>query len=194
MARAVVVCLVWGVLAILPGSVNAQYPQRATLPANCELELKDAAIVFFELELNDRCIIYFDPSTKRVKLTVVTLTLHGKSTIDLTPRLTLPPAPSKPPNPPPPEDNLPAPNGNDGSRGGDGRAGTGLDMSVQTLVATDGSLWIKTDGTAGGAGGEGGDGAKGAAAYTSGGRCYDGQSGGNGGRGETEARVATPQK
>ena len=74
MARTVVVCLVWGILAILPGSVNAQYPQRTILPANCELELKVAAIVFSELELNDRCINYFDPSTKRIKLTVVTLT------------------------------------------------------------------------------------------------------------------------
>jgi hypothetical protein len=170
-------------LAILPRSVNAQYPQRAILPANCELELKGAAIIFSALELNDGCIVYFDPSIKQAKVSVDTLTLHGKSTIDLTPRVTLPHAPSKPPTPAQPGDSLPAQSASDGTRGGDGRAGTGLNISVQTLVATDGSLWIKTDGTAGGAGGEGGDGANGAAAYTSGAHCYDGGSGGNGGRG-----------
>lgn len=175
--------MVWGMLAILAGSVNAQYPQRAILPANCELELKDAAITFFGLELNDGCIVYFDPSIKLVNLTIVTLTLHGKSIIDLTPRVTLPPRPGKPATPPQPGDSLPAQNGSDGTRGGDGRAGMDLNMSVQTLVATDGSLWIKTDGTAGGAGGEGGDGSKGAASTTSGAHCYDGRPGGNGGRG-----------
>jgi hypothetical protein len=35
--------------------------------------------------------------------------------------------------------------GIDGSRGGDGSAGTELNLNVQTLIATDGSLWIKTD-------------------------------------------------
>ena len=107
-------------LAILAGSVNAQYPQRAILPANCELELKDAAITFFGLELNDGCIVYFDPSTNLANVTVFTLTLHGKSTIDLTPRVTLPPTPGKQPTPPQPGDSLPAQNGSDGTRGGDG--------------------------------------------------------------------------
>jgi hypothetical protein len=192
--RATIVSMVWAMLTILPGSVNAQYPQRAILPANCELELKDAAIVFSGLELNDGCIVYFDPSVKQAKVTVDTLTLHGKSTIDLTPRVTLPPAPSKPPTPPQPGDSLPAQTGSDGTRGGDGRAGTGLNMNVQTLVATDGSLWIKTDGTAGGAGGEGGDGAKGAAAYNSRAHCYDGDLEVMAAAEETEVRVATPQK
>jgi hypothetical protein len=75
---------------MLPGAVNGQYPQRAILPANCDLKLKDAAILFYRLELNDGCIVYFDRSIKQVKVTVVTLTLHGKSTIDLTPRVSLP--------------------------------------------------------------------------------------------------------
>ena len=170
-------------LTISPESVNAQYPQRAILPANCELELKGAAIVFSGLELNDGCIVYFDSSMKQAKVTVDTLTLHGKSTIDLTPRVTLPPSPSKPPTPSQPGDGLPAENGSDGTKGADGRAGTALNMNVQTVVAPDGALWIKTDGTAGGAGGEGGDGAKGAAAYNSGAHCYDGGAGGKGGRG-----------
>ena len=79
MARvgAAIVNMVWGMLAISAGSVNAQYPQRAILPANCELELKDATIAFLALELNDGCIVYFDPSTKLANVTVVTLTLHG---------------------------------------------------------------------------------------------------------------------
>jgi hypothetical protein len=163
--------------------VNAQYPQRAILPANCELKLKDAAIAFLGLELNDGCIVYFDPSIKLANVTVVTLTLHGKSTIDLTPRVTLPPAPGKSPTPPQPGNSLLSQKGIDGSRGGDGSAGTELNINVQTLIATDGSLWIKTDGTAGGAGGEGGDGAKGSGPNITGTHCYDGGTGGNGGRG-----------
>ena len=106
-----IVSMVCTLLTMLPGAVNAQYPQRAILPANCDLKLRDAAILFSGLELNDGCIVYFDPSIKRVKLTVVTLILHGKSTIDLTPRVTLPPAPSKPPTPPQPDDGLPAQHG-----------------------------------------------------------------------------------
>ena len=149
--RTAIVSIVCALPTILPGAANAQYPQRAILPANCELKLKDAAILFYALELYDGCIVYFDPSIKQVKLTVVTLTLHGKSTIDLTPRVTLPPAPSKPPTPPQPGEDLPAQHGSDGTRGGDGRAGTSLDINIQTLIATEGSLWIKTDGTAGGA-------------------------------------------
>ena len=110
-----IVRMVCALPTMLPGAVNAQYPQRAILPANCELKLKDAAILFSTLELNDGCIVYFDPSIKQVKLTVVTLTLHGKSTIDLTPRVTLPPAPSKPSTPPQPDDGLPAQHGSDGT-------------------------------------------------------------------------------
>jgi hypothetical protein len=117
MARALIACLVCSMLAILPRSVNAQYPQRAILPANCELELKGAAIIFSGLELNDGCIVYFDPSIKQAKVSVDTLTLHGKSIIDLTPRVTLPHAPSKPPTPAQLGDSLPAQSGSDGSRG-----------------------------------------------------------------------------
>src|SRR5262245_140180 len=139
-----IVSMVCVLPTMLPGAVNAQYPQRVILPANCELKLKDATILFSALELNDGCIVYFDPSIKQVKLTVVTLTLHGKSTIDLTPRVSLPPAPSKPPTPLQPDDGFPAEHGSDGPKGRDGRAGTGLDVNIQILVATDGSLWIKT--------------------------------------------------
>ena len=85
--QASIVSMVCTLSTSLPGAVNAQYPQRAILPANCELNLKDAAILFSGLELNDGCIVYFDPSIEQVKLTVVTLTLHGRSTIDLTPRV-----------------------------------------------------------------------------------------------------------
>ena len=128
--RATIASMVWAMLTILPGSVNAQYPQRALLPTNCKLELPDATIAFSLIELNDGCIIYFDTSVKHAKITVDTLTLHGKSTIDLTSRVTLPPSPSKPPTPPQPGDSLPAQAGSDGTRGGDGRAGTGLNMTV----------------------------------------------------------------
>jgi hypothetical protein len=85
-----ILSMVCALPTMLPGAVNAQYPQRAILPANCELKLNDAAILFYGLELNDGCIVYFDPSIKQVKLTVITLTLHGQSTIDLTPRASLP--------------------------------------------------------------------------------------------------------
>jgi hypothetical protein len=140
---------------MLPGTVDAQYPQRAVLPANCELKLKDAAILFYGLEINDGCIVYFDPSIKQVKLTVRYPDFTWKIHHRLTPRVTLPPAPGKPPTPPQPGEGLPAQHGSDGTNR---RAGTGLDISIQTLVATDGSLWIKTDGPAGGAGGEDDDG------------------------------------
>jgi len=181
-AAAAIVSMVCGMLAISAGSVNAQYAQRAILPANSELKLKDSAITFLGLELNDGCVVYFDPAIKLANVTVITLTLHGKSTIDLSPRLTLPPVPRKPPTPPQPSNGLLVQRGSDGTRGGDGTAGTELNINVETLVATDGSLWIKTDGTAGGAGGEGGDGSKGPAASISGAHCSDGGPGGNGGR------------
>jgi len=55
--RATIASMVWAMLTILPGSVNAQYPQRALLPTNCKLELPDATIAFSLIELNDGCII-----------------------------------------------------------------------------------------------------------------------------------------
>ena len=178
-------------LAVSAGSVNAQYAQRAILPANSELKLKDAAITFLGLELNDGCVVYFDPAMKLANVTVITLTLHGKSTIDLTPRLTLPPVPRKPPTPPQPSNGLFAQRGSDGTRGGDGTAGTELNINVETLGAMDGSLWIKTDGTTGG---EGGDGSKGPAPSTSGAIVRMGDLGGMAAVQETEAREATPQE
>jgi hypothetical protein len=69
-----------------------------------------------------------------------------------------------------------------------------LDITIQTLIATDGSLWIKTDGNAGGAGGEGGDGAEGARPNTGGAQCYDAGRVVMVAAEETEAMVATPPK
>src|SRR5215469_2051574 len=75
-AAAAIVSMVCGMLAISAGSVNAQYAQRAILPANSELKLKDAAITFLALELNDGWVVYFDPA---IKLAHLTWKVHNRS-------------------------------------------------------------------------------------------------------------------
>lgn len=159
---------------------------RAVLPPNTQLEIRDSAIAFSELELNDGCVIYFHPSLKSVNLTVVKFILHGKSTIDLTPRIGFPNTPPKPQGQGQAHNDPPTQRGADGTPGtvgADGSNGVELNLSIQTLVATDGSLWVKTDGTVGGQGSDGGDAGKGAGPKTSGFNCYDGGDGGTGGRG-----------
>jgi hypothetical protein len=178
---------IFGMMALLPNVVAGQ-DKRIIVPANSELTLHDRTIAYLELELNEGSVLRFDPSIEKANITAVTLTLHGKSTIDLTPRVPLPDKAPKPPTPGQAIDVGPphSQKGNDGSAGtlgGSGTSATELTLSVQNWTATDGSLWIRTDGTAGGPGGDGGDGAKGAGPNTSGLKCYDGGPGGNGGRG-----------
>jgi hypothetical protein len=50
-AAAAIVSMAWGRLAVSAESVNAQYAQRAILPTNSELKLKDSAITFLGLEV-----------------------------------------------------------------------------------------------------------------------------------------------
>ena len=98
----------------------------------------------------------------------------------------VPGAAGKPATPGQARNDPPTQRGSDGTAGTDGQtgaAGIALKLSIINITATDGSLWIKTDGGAGSGGGPGGDGAKGAGPATSGTHCYDGGAGGNGGRG-----------
>lgn len=163
-------------------------PIRAVLPPGSQLELKENAIVFSELELNDGCVLYFVPSVTTVEITVVKLILHGKSTVDLTPRVSLPTVPPTP-GEMPQVDSSPNPTqtgrtGAPGAPGGAGTNGISLKLNVQTLEAADGSLWIRTDGTQGGQGGAGGKGGKGSAGpYLDRVYCKDGGNGGTGGTG-----------
>ncbi len=159
---------------------------RAVLPPNTTLKLDDGTIFFSELELNDGDVIYFDPTINSAEIVVQTLTLHGKSTIDLSPTVQVPGPAGRPATPTQARNDPPTQRGSDGTPGANGQtgaAGTALKLSVVSVVANDGSLWIKTDGGAGEPGGPGGDGAKGAGPLTSGVHCYDGGAGGNGGRG-----------
>jgi hypothetical protein len=167
----------------------AQQPKKtkAILPDNCHLQLDDGAIYFTELEVADGCLIYFGPTVTHADVVVDKLTLHGKSTIDLSPRpYWVANAPGKPPTPPQAGNTPPTQRGQDGAPGGNGLpgiSGTALKLTVHSPVADDGSLWIQTDGFRAAPGGSGGDGAKGAGPNTSGFKCYDGGAGGNGGHG-----------
>jgi hypothetical protein len=171
--------------------------EKAILPADCQLTLDDASIIFTQLELNDGCVITFSPTVQNAEIVIETLTLHGQSTIDLSPRESIAGVPGKPPTPPQALNNPPTQTGQNGSAGVNGQPGfpgTNLHLTVETLVAVDGSLWIKTDGGPGSPGGPGGDGAKGAGPLTSGTHCYDGGAGGNGGPGGTGGQGGSTAK
>jgi hypothetical protein len=154
------------------------------VPANSTLVLQDSAYAFSELVLNDKSVLTF-ASVTDVNITVVKLTLHGRSTIDLTPKVPTPLKPSTPPakgqalNNPAPQD---GPRGTDGTTGGPGTNGIHLKLSVQQLEAVDGSLWVRIDGTPGGPGGDGGGGGKGSSGPHT---CVRNPNGGNGGAGGT---------
>jgi hypothetical protein len=175
-------------LIVLQSPCFAQEPKqvRAVLPPNTTLKLDEASIYFSELEMNDGDVIYFDPSITSAELVVAKLTLHGKSTIDLSPKAQVPGVTGKPPTPAQARNDPPTQRGSDGTAGTNGQVGApgvGLKLTVEKLVADDGSLWVDTDGGPGAPGGPGGDGAKGAGPATSGVHCYDGGAGGNGGHG-----------
>jgi hypothetical protein len=170
-------------LAPAPG---ARKTMRAVLPEDCKLELDDGSILFTELEINDGCVVTFESSISDADIVVQKLILHGNSTIDLFPKIIYTPVLMKPPTPPQASNNPPSQRGQNGARGSagvPGSPGINLKLNVVQLVATDGSLWIKTDGSPGFAGGPGGDGAKGAGPATSGTNCHNGGDGGDGGPG-----------
>ncbi|MFG6488281.1 hypothetical protein ACG04R_16460 [Roseateles sp. BYS78W] len=174
-----------------PASAS-RFAHLTCLPGG-KLVLNDVAMAVQELEMFDGCVLSYDPSVRtrgnKVSLTIQNVILHGKSKIDLTD-----------PNPraadgvghPDPHDTptQAVPTTNKGQRGYAGGAGTAgetalaLDMDIQQWdPASDGSLWIDTDGQAGGNGGLGGKGAKGSAGPWTRVHCYDGGDGGDGGPG-----------
>jgi hypothetical protein len=159
--------------------------QQAVLngPACQPVTLNNSTIVFVQLELDDGCVVKFNPSFSMVAVTVLNLTLHGKSTIDLS-------APAVPftinPKPGAPGQtgyNAAGTGGVNGAPGVPGAPGPTFLFDVYNVTAPDGSLWVKTDGSAGTPGSPGGDGGKGGGPNTSGVKCSDGGNGGNGGSG-----------
>ena len=197
----------------LPPAGPPPYRMFITVPPNETFTIDDNAIYFNELELNDGSVVKINPTQRNVIVACGKLTLHGRSTIDLTP--VMPP----PPKPPPAGPEPPQATGEEGPgtvvpggaivrrnprTGADGPAGSpgqpgadavGLVFLTPQVVATDGSLWIKTDGTLGGPGGDGVKGGKGASgpktAFSNpdGGYGGGGGAGGPGGRGGNTASV-----
>ena len=167
------------ILTIAASSAIAQ-PQktmRAILPEDCNLQLQDGNILFTELEIDSGCVISFVPSVKNANVIVQKLTLHGKSTSDLSPPAVSFAVPAKPGTPQQARNDPPTERGQNGTHGGNGTpglSGTNLTLTIETLDASDGSLWIRTDGSPAGSGGPGGDGAKGSAGPFTGVHCYDG--------------------
>src|SRR5258708_5778486 len=89
---------VW--LFLASQSIQAQ-PSTAVCPPGGNVSLTETGIVYLYLELDDGCVIHFDTSIGSANITVVTLTLHGHSTFDLSPTKPVP-APAGKPLPPPP--------------------------------------------------------------------------------------------
>jgi hypothetical protein len=168
------------------------------IPPNSHFVIQSDAIVFSQLELNDGSVVEFSSKLKSVEITCIKLILHGASTFDLTPKISVPQKPAAQPekeqagNDSAPQDGA---RGLDGASGGDGVHGINLIFKVQELIAEDGSLWIKTDGTPGGSGGDGGAGGKGSsgpqtfASNPNGGNGGNGGTGGVGGKGGNTAKV-----
>lgn len=159
---------------------------RYALPPGAHMTLSNSAIAYAQLELTDN-VINFASSLSSVEITVQELILHGKNTIDLT---SLAPNPQKPSTPP---GKIQAPNtgqvpregdgGSGGVQGNKGADGVALKLSIQQVIADDGSMWIQTDGKSGGSGGDAGAGAKGSSGPRNGFRNPNGGSGGSGGTG-----------
>jgi hypothetical protein len=145
--------------------------------------LNNPTIVFVQLELDDGCVIKFNSSFSHVAVTVLNLTLHGYSTIDLSaPAVTgkIYPKPAPPAQAGYSSDGAPGVNGANGSPGASGPT---FLFDVFNVTAPDGALWVRTDGSAGTNGSPGGDGGKGGGPNTSGVSCTDGGNGGTGGAG-----------
>jgi hypothetical protein len=170
-----------------PVALASYKKMHGDIPAGQTITLTASAVVFTDLTLNDGCVINFTNSLTNVHIIFQRLVLNGDSTIDLTPAVAPPPTPQTPPpqGQARADSNSPhdGPGGTPGALGSTGRSGINLDMVVDSLFATNGSLWIKTDGTRGGQGGTGGDGGKGSSGPRTGIHNPNGGNGGSGGRG-----------
>lgn len=164
---------------------------RAVVPPGKYLEIREANVYFVELVLNEGSTIGFDSALKNVSLKVDKLTLNGRATIDLTPRV--PDAATPAPKTKVPEQTdytRPGTSGETGDNGSDGPNGITLSfriMNVPTIAAT-GSLWIRSDGKSGANGGDGGPGGMGGGTVNHPISCGDGGPGGRGGTGGTGGR------
>jgi len=183
--------------ALTAATGQARKTMRAVLFPNCQVQLQDGVILFTDLELDDGCVLSFTSNVQNADIIVQNLTLHGNSTINLSPsNCALPTFPKPPVQPQAHPETQPGPNGTSGTNGVPGLSGTGLKLTIQNLNAPDGALWIRTDGCPGGPGGPGGDGGKGSAGpwtrvhCADGGRGGDGGPGGRGGPGGSTAKVA----
>jgi hypothetical protein len=140
-------------------------------------------MIVVDFELDGDYVLRFPPATT-VSLVILTLTMHGKSTIDVS-GAPLPGevVPGKPGTPNQQDHGAIGWNGTTGTAGTAGNSGPQFIFEVFNLSpASDGSLWIDTDGSAGG---HGGDGGKGGGPRTTGFHCDDGGNGGAGGVGGT---------
>ncbi len=192
----------------LPTSNGASQQGGVTnVPVQTLFVLRQTAIVFEELTLNDKAAIVVAPGIREVQITCKRLTLHGESTFSLVPgedyadpaTLAIPLQPPKQPQAKPRTDQQPyeqaGATGRQGLSGRPGLPGVTLKLNVLSLDATDGSLWIQTDGGMGKPGGQGGDGGKGSsgpfdlADNPDGGNGGDGGKGGVGGTGGNSAKV-----
>lgn len=164
---------------------------RAIVPPGKYLEIREANVYFVELVLNEGSTVGFDTALKNVNLKVDKLTLNGRATIDLTPRV--PDATTPAPKTKVPEQTgytLPGTNGEAGDNGSDGPNGIALSfriMNVPTITAA-GALWIRSDGKSSANGGDGGPGGMGGGTVKHPLSCGDGGPGGRGGAGGAGGR------
>lgn len=165
--------------------MRIQQAHFSKVNGTCIKTLHDSITLFVNLEIDDGCVISFDTSFTQVAVTILNLTLHGKSTIDVS-AASVPftiaakaPTPRQVGN----ADTTMGTGGATGATGLAGRTGPQLLLDVYNVTASDGSLWVKTDGSAGTPGSPGGDGGKGSGPNTSGFKCSDGGAGGPGGDG-----------
>jgi hypothetical protein len=167
--------------------------------AGLPMTIQDTSVFIGHLTLGKGCEIYFakpihDASGhSAVTLTINSLELHGMSTLHLDHGEG--PAPSASGQPPEPRQadgqTVAGQTGADGYAGTNGKPSLGLVLTIGHFdAASNGSLWVRTDGQAGGAGGKGGRGAKGSAGPFTGTSCPNGGDGGRGGRGGPGGRGA----
>jgi hypothetical protein len=166
---------------------------KVKIAANTTAILDATAYVMDTLELNEGSKMIFVPGIISSQISVNWLILNGNSTIDLSTggNVYIPaPLPKPTPSQVRPDQNSPH-KGTTGEKGNPGVAGpngVNLKFFIGNLY-TNGSLWIRTDGTKGGYGGRGGDGGKGSSGpktafnNPNGGTGGDGGDGGDGGNG-----------
>lgn len=150
-------------------------------PPGTVITISSPSMAIDQFVLPQDCTINFAPGITSVDITCQKMVLNGQCTLDLRQQVPVPPKPPTPVGRPQNGYGATGFSGLPGAKGGRGADAIALNLSIQQLDGSKGSLWILTDGGPGGPGGDGGPGGKGGGPQTSGTHCYDGGNGGMGG-------------